>query len=50
MRFWFIVLLILSLFTAGCLTTNRMHDVEHFRAIRDNMRELHEDIDRYLME
>jgi hypothetical protein len=50
MRFWLIVLLVLALFTAGCLTTNMFHNVEHFRAFRDNLGELHEDVDKYLME
>ena len=50
MRFWLIVLLLLSLLTAGCFTTNMMHNVEHLRSWRDDMGELHENIDRYLFE
>jgi hypothetical protein len=50
MRFWLIVLLVLAIFTGGCLTTNMMHNVEHYRAFREQLRELHENIDRYILE
>ncbi len=50
MRFWLIVLLVLSLFAGGCVTTRMFHNVEHFRAWRDDLGEMHENVDRYVFE
>ena len=50
MRFLLVLLVLLTLITAGCVTTNMKHNVKHARAARQNLRELHQNFDRYLLE
>ncbi len=49
MRFLLIPLVVLVVFAGGCLTTNKKHNAIHRRAARQNFRELHEDIDEYML-
>ncbi len=49
MRFLLIPLIILAVFARGCFTPNKKHNAIHRRAVRRNMKELHENIDVYMM-
>ncbi len=49
MRFLLIPLVILAVFAGGCFTTNKKHNAVHRRAMRQNLKELHENLDVYLM-
>lgn len=49
MRFLLIPLIAVIVFTGGCITTNRKHNYMHIRAARQNLRELHQNLDVYLL-
>jgi site-specific recombinase len=46
----FLILLGLFLFTSGCLTTNWTHNRRHFRHVREEIRQLHQDFDRIFLD
>ncbi len=50
MRFLLISLIILVVFAGGCIATNKKHNAIHMRAARQDIRELHENLDAYLIE
>ncbi len=50
MRLLLIPLAILILVLGGCVNTQRKHNAKHVRSVRQNLRELHESIDRTLFD
>ncbi len=48
MRFLLVPLVILVVFAGGCFTPNRKHNAVHRRGMRQNLKELHENLDMYL--
>jgi hypothetical protein len=49
-KIFLLVLLGLFVFTTGCLTTNWAHNKRHFRQLRGEFRQLHQDIDRLFLD
>ncbi len=50
---WLCLLLVLGGIAAGasgCLTTNLKHDAKHMRVAREQLYDLHKEIDFYIME
>jgi hypothetical protein len=45
-----LILGLLAMLCSGCLTLNWAHNRRHFRKVAEDLRELHEDIDRTIFD
>ena len=45
-KIWVLMVSALFMVSVGCLTTNWAHKRRHFKKIREELRELHKEIDR----